>query len=206
MNLKPKQLLSLSVIGFFIFLAFASNKIQYGAFNYNNQVEDRKEKRNFIEREDGSRIYGERISWKSGLLAKDQIQIDKEKFKISDIRGYQFEGTYYGRLQNEYIKRIVHGKINVYVMFTEFTTTTNQNGRIINRSETRAIHYAQKGEGAPMVAFGGQKAIKELVSDCPLAVEMADLSNGKLSKKIRKNGNYLNEIFETYNNGCKPIE
>jgi hypothetical protein len=205
MLFKSKQLLCICTLGLFIFLALASNKIHYGAFRYDNQVEDRSEKKNYIEKEDGSRIYGEKITWKSGLLAKDQIQIDKEKFKISDIRGYRQGQTYYGRLGNEYIKRIVRGKINVYVKFSEVTSTTNENGRLKTSTYTRTDHYAQKGDGGTMTVFGGQNAIKKMVGDCPVALEMADLSNGKMRKRIKKNKNYLNEIFETYNNDCKAV-
>jgi hypothetical protein len=54
-----------------------------------------------------------------------------------------------------------------------------------------------------LVVFGSQKTIKELVVDCPLAFEMADKSNKEIRKTLKKNSNYLNSIFEVYNNGCK---
>jgi hypothetical protein len=53
--------------------------------------------------------------------------------------------------------------------------------------------------------MGGQKDIVKAVADCPLAVEMADLKGSKIRKAIRKNPQYLNSIFETYNNDCKPL-
>jgi len=205
MRSQSKQLLSIATICFFIFLALASNKIHYGAFNYSNQVEDKKDKRNYIEKEDGTRVYGEKITWKSGLLAKDQIQIDQEKFRIADVRGYRQGQTYYGRLNNEYIKRIVHGKINVYVKFSTVTETSFTNGRTSTKSYTRTDHYAQRGDDGPMINIAGQKDIKKMVSDCPLAVQMADLSNRKMRKQIKRNRNYLNDIFETYNNNCKQL-
>jgi hypothetical protein len=56
-----------------------------------------------------------------------------------------------------------------------------------------------------MIAFGDQNSIKKLVRDCPLSVEMIDLSNSKIRKAVKKDRNYLNNIFEVYNNDCKPV-
>jgi uncharacterized protein YxeA len=203
-----KHLFSFSAVIIFIFLALASqvNKIHYGAFNYDNRVEDKSDTRNYLEQNDGTRIYGQKIMWKSGLLAKDQIQIDKQKFKISEIRGYRMGDTFFGRLRNEYIKRIVHGKINVYVQFSQVTSTSvDHNGYSRSRTSTRTTQYAQKGEDGSMVIFAGQNDIKTIVSDCPLAVEMIDISNAKIRKAVKKNPDYLNNVFEVYNNDCKPV-
>jgi hypothetical protein len=71
------------------------------------------------------------------------------------------------------------------------------------RTSTRATHYAQVGEGAPLEAISGQKPIIKLVQDCPLALELADKSDKQIRKAIRSDRNYLNHIFEIYNNGCK---
>ena len=60
------------------------------------------------------------------------------------------------------------------------------------------------GDDGQMVNIAGQKDIKEMVKDCPLAVEMADLSNSKMRKAIKNDPNYLNSIFDVYNKGCKP--
>ena len=203
---KPKQhLFAICTALFFILFALASkvNKIHYGAFNYGNQVEDRSDTKNYIVKNDGTKIYGEKISWKSGLIVKDQIKIDDQKFKISEIRGYQYDGVFHGRLKNEYIKRIIHGKINVYVQFTQVSTsTTDMNGHTRYSSYTRTDQYGQVGDDGPMIGLAGQKDIKKLLSDCPLAVEMVSLSNSKMRKAIKKNRNYMNEVFDVYNNGC----
>lgn len=203
-----KQLLSLSAVVLFIFLAAASkvNKIHWGAFNYNNKVEARSDSGNYLVNNDGTKIYGNKITWKSGLLTKDQIQIDDQKFKMDDIKGYRQATIFYHRYGNGYIKRIVHGKMNVYVQFTDVTSTsTDRNGFTRTRTYTRTDHYAQKGEDGPMIHFAGQDDIKKLLSDCPLAAQMIDMSNSKIRKAIKENPNYLNTIFETYNNDCKPV-
>lgn len=205
---NKKHLLSFCCLVIFAFFALASrvNKIHLGAFNYSNRVEDPADTRNFIQMNDGSKIYGEKISWKSGLLVKDQIKIDDQKFKLSEVKGYQQNRIYYGRLKNDYIQRIVHGKINVYVQFTQVTSTsTDHSGFSHTSTYTRTDHYSQRGENGPLVAFGSQKDIKELVAGCPISEEMAEKSNHQIRKAVRNNRNYLNDIFEIYNNGCKPL-
>jgi hypothetical protein len=201
-----KQLLSVCILFVFIFLAIASkvNKMHYGAFNYSNNVEDPSEKGNYLEKNNGEKIYGNKISWKTGLLVKDQIKIDDNKFSLSEIKGYRQGNIFYARRGHDYIKRIVHGKINVYVQFTQVTqTSTDRSGFSRTRTYTRTDQYAQKGDDGPMVVMAGQKDIIKMVSDCPLAVQMADISNSKMRKAIKKNPNYLNSIFDVYNNGCK---
>lgn len=204
-----KNFLSVVVLIMFVLLAMGSkvNKMHYGAFNYNNRVEDNGDDRNYIVKNDGTKIYGNKISWKSGLFSRDLIKIDGDAYKIAEIRGYKTDDVYYGRIKNEYIKRIVHGKVNVYVMFTEVTeTSTDHGGFSHSHTYVRTDQYAQRGENGPMVGIAGQGDIKRFLSDCPLSVQMVDISNGKMRKAIRKNRNYLNSVFEVYNNNCKPLE
>ena len=200
-----KNLLSLMAVIVFVFLGLASavNKMHYGAFNYNNKVEGKSGEGNYVVKNDGSKIYGKKVEWKSGLILKDQIRIDDQKFKISEIRGYRDGDEFFGRKGNEYIKRIVHGKVNVYVEFTQVSSTnTDSQGRMRTRNYTRTDQYGQIGEDGKMVVLAGQKEIRELLSDCPLAVEMASLSNSQTRKALKKNPNYLNSIFDVYNNNC----
>ncbi|MFL5740095.1 MAG: hypothetical protein ACJ75B_07750 [Flavisolibacter sp.] len=206
---KNRNLLSALALVLFICIAAASgvNKIHYGAFNYYKNYEE-KVQGSYLVKNDGTRIYGKHVSWKSGLLTKNKIEIDDQVFKIPEIVGYYQEGKYYGRLGNsDYILRIVHGKkVNVYVEFTQVTqTSTYQGGMTSTHSYTRTDHFAQKGETGPLVSIGGQKAIKEFLSDCPLSVQMIELSGHKIRRAIKDNPNYMNEIFEVYNNDCRPV-
>ena len=208
MKKTKRNLLSCCAIIVFACLALSSkvNKIHFGAFNYNNRVEDPSETKSFLLLDDGRKVYGERIVWKSGLLVKDQIKIDDQKFKISEVRGYHVNGIFYGRVGSDYIKRIVHGAINVYVQFTQVTTTsTDHSGFMHTYTYTRTDQYAQKGDDGPMVNIAGKEDIKRLVADCPISVEMCDKSNSQIRKAIRKNPDYFNNIFDIYNNGCKPL-
>jgi len=202
-----KQLLSLLVVAVFGLLALASkvNKIHYGAFNYDNRIEEPSPQGNYLDLADGTRMYGKKVSWKSGLLVKDGVKIDDHKYKMNEVLGYYADGVYYTRQGNEYIKRIVRGKINIYVKFTEVTsTTTDARGFTRSRTYTRTDHYAQKGNDPKLLPVAGQSDMKALVADCPEAVAMADLSNRQMRRTIKKNRNYLNSIFEVYNRGCKP--
>jgi hypothetical protein len=205
-NRLPKHLLSIAAVVLFVALALASkvNKMHKNAFYYNNNIEDHSEKGNFLVKNDGTKVFGDKIKWKSGALVKDQVQIDGEKFPLKEIKGYFENDGFYIRRGTDFIKRIVHGKINVYVEFTEVTTTSvDRDGRTHYSHYTRADHYGQVGDNGPLVALGNQKDIQKMVQDCPLAVEMANLKNSKMRKAIKKNHSYLNSIFDTYNNGCK---
>ena len=201
-----KQLLSFVALVVFILFALASavNKIHVNAFNYSNKVEEPSEKGNYLLKTDGTKIYGDKIGWKSGVLVKDQVKIDDQSFDFSEVKGYMKDNVYYTKKGNEFIKRIVHGKINVYVQFTEVTSTsTDSRGAMRTRSYTRTDHYAQVGEDGEMIGLVGQKQIKQVVIDCPLAVSMADISDSEMRKAIKKDPNYLNSIFDVYNKGCK---
>jgi len=207
MKNQAKHLLSFSALVIFAIFAISSavNKIHYGAFNYHHSKEE--QSGNYLLKNDGTKVFGDKISWKSGLLVKDQIKIDDQKFKIPEIRGYFEKGVFHSRLKNEYIQRIVHGsKINIYVQFTLVTTTSTDHGGFSHTSTyTRTDHYSQRGENGQLEPFGSQKDIRQLVDGCPLAEEMASKSNHQIRKAIRQDPSYLNEIFEVYNNGCKPL-
>ncbi len=195
-----KHLFSLVIIAVFFLFAVASkvNKIHGGAFN--TDIAPEPDKETYVELLDGTRVYGSKISYQSGIILKDQVNIDGKKFKMKETRGYMYEGIYYGRFGGSYIKRIVHGKVNVYFR-EEWVQHTDSRGRMSQRLST--FHYYQRGDDGDMLALAGQKDIKRAVADCPEAVKMADLSNGKMRKAIRKDYNYLNSIFELYNNECK---
>ena len=208
LNRLPKHLLSVATVVLFITLALASkvNKMHNNAFYYHNKV-DSSEKGNYLLKHDGTKVFGDKIKWKGGLLSKEQVLIDDEKFLSKEIKGYFENGFFHKRFGNDFLKRIVHGKINVYVKFTEVSShSVDRDGRTRYSHYTRADHYAQVGENGALTALGNEKDIQEMVKDCPLAVELASLKGSKMRKAIKKDRNYLNNIFETYNNGCKQVE
>src|SRR4051794_33724314 len=110
-----KHLLSTLSLIVFIYLALAcASSKYYGRFDKNNQVEDRQDKGNYAVNNDGTRIYGKKVKFQSGLFSKGKVEVDDQKYPVSEIIGYRDGMNYYGRMQNYYIRRIVHGKINIY--------------------------------------------------------------------------------------------
>ncbi|MBC7948173.1 MAG: hypothetical protein H7Y42_09870 [Chitinophagaceae bacterium] len=203
MEHKIKHIYSALIAGVFLVMAAGSarvNKIHCGAFSYSSTNEDKQENRDYVVLHDGSKVYGEKISWKTGLIVKDQIKVDNEKFRIKETRGYFSNGTYYGRVGSSYARRIVHGKLNVY--YTEdFVTSFDSNGRM--RTRQVCAHYVQVGEKGDLQAIANQKDIRDYVKDCPKSLEMIDKKDKEIRRSIRKNRFYLNQIFVTFNNDCK---
>ncbi len=205
MRLHPsKHFYSVIACAFFLIIAAASgkvNKISCGSFSQYNTGEDFSEKRNYVELVDGTKIYGERITWTGGLLPKDQIKIDGAKYAIKETRGYFKGGSYYGALKDGYAKRIVHGsRINVY--YTEdmhSNTSIESDGRTKVTRSTVCLHYAQKDNG-PLEPIANKEDIQKLVADCPAAYALVDEKDKVIRKAIRKDPMYLNNVFITYNN------
>ena len=205
-----KNLFSLCCVCIFVILAVGSSStfaLTAGSFNLKTRVEEEKDKRNYLLKDDGTRVYGKEVKWKSGFLTKDQVSIDDQKFKINEIRGYREDDVFYGRLGIKYIRRIVQGKINVYYDISEHsTTTTDHNGQTRWKTTYRTDHYIQWGEDGPLKRIDRIDDIKNLLKDCPLSIQMIDMKPSKLRKEIKKDRDYLNMVFEVYNNNCKPVE
>ncbi|MCW3074399.1 MAG: hypothetical protein JWP69_1468 [Flaviaesturariibacter sp.] len=196
--------MSLLAFAAFLVMAIASkvNHIHTGAFNTNVQVEDKKESGSWIVKNDGTKIKGDKINWKSGLLLKKEVVIDKEKHKSADVRGIMVDHVYYGRMGNEFIKRIVHGKLNVYM---QEVSSTSMDSKGIMRQRTSTYHYVQRGEDGPLTPLASKKDILEAIAGCSLSEEMINVKSSKIRKAVRSNRNYMNQVFEIYNNGCKPV-
>lgn len=203
---RINHIFSLLIVIAFLVIAAGSarvNKIHCGAFNTRPTGEDKGEQ-NYVVLNDGTRLPGDKISWKSGLFAKDQIKVGDEKIKIKDTRGYFSKGVYYGRLGNSYIRRIIHGKLNVYYSEEWVTTTsTSHSGQMRTSNRLKCVHYVQVNDDGELMVIANQKDIMAYVKDCPDALEMIDKKDREIRRSIRRNPNYLNEIFITYNKGCK---
>jgi regulator of RNase E activity RraB len=195
-----KKLLSVCTLVVFITLAMGSavNKIHMDAFKMGNKVEDMNDRRNYLEKNDGTRVYGKKIIWQSGFLTKQKISIDKQDYKFSEIKGFRTEDKYYGISDGEYIPRVVHGKLNVYLKKTEHYI-------VGSNPKTSFNYYLQKGDNGAMIIMVKNDDLKKAVADCPLAASMIDKSNKQLRKSIRKDHNFLNSVFDVYNNDCKPV-
>jgi hypothetical protein len=207
MKFRKHSLSVLAIVAFF-FIAIASkvNKIHGNAFSTNVGIEEADE-RNYVVLHDGSRVIGSEIKKKSPLFGKTSIIIDDQKFPVKDVRGYMSEGMYWkNHGSHGFMRRLVHGKLNVYQETYQVSeTSTSTNGMMRTTSRTRYRHYVERGENGPLTLIANQKDIRKAVEGCPLAVEMANLPDRKIRRAIRANSHYLNEIFEIYNNDCKPI-
>lgn len=195
-----RNVLSVLVLAVFIILA-AGSKIATYVSNF-DLAESSEERANnngtpYIEFPDGTRVEGEKVHYKSGFLTKNQIGVGDQKFKIAEVRGYKDRNFYYARFgdSNEFARRIVHGKINIYVRYVEVTTYTNN----VPHSSMRTYFYMQMGDGEPFVVITSQKMIVEAVRDCPAALELADKTSKEIRKAVRADRHYMNSIFETYN-------
>jgi cytolysin (calcineurin-like family phosphatase) len=101
----------------------------------------------------------------SGFLSKHEVDIDRHKFKIADVRGYQLKGDYFARMGTDFIKRIVHGRLNVYINQYSSSNYDSKTNRV--SYDTRCEHYLQKGETGELTPLASISDIQEAVSDCP---------------------------------------
>lgn len=208
--MNRKNLVSFCCVCVFAILAIASSSsknLGANSFYQRNKVEDKTVKGNYILTNEGTKITGKEIRWKSGMLTKDQVIMDGTKYKMSEIKGYRENDIYYERHGNEYIKRIVHGKLNIYYnIVTTSSTSRNTDGSMNHNTTTRYYYYVQKGEDGPLKLMKDLDDVKNELSDCPLSMQMLDMKPSKLRKEIKHDFDYLNRAFEIYNNNCKPVK
>jgi hypothetical protein len=197
-----KNLFSFLALALFFVMAAASSKRPLTCGYFSDDIGKKEELRNFVEMMDGSRVYGKDVRWKSGLLVKDEVILDGEHFKLSGVRGYQSKGIYYIRERNDFLKRVVHGKLNVY----EHTYTTTQSTGRMTTTKINCAYYTQQGDKGPLKLMRNSDDIRDAVGTCPAAMAKLDLKDRFLRRAIRSNFSYLNEVFEIYNNGCKEVQ
>lgn len=188
-----------------VFIGCKVNKIHCGAFSYNYYKENGEENgQNYIELTNGTKVVGNKINWKQGFFVKGFVSIDDKRYAMKEVRGYFEGGTYYGKAEGtEFVKRIIHGKLNVYY-YQDYVETMGAS-KTMTYSRPRCIHFIQVGNNGELKPIGSQKDILKYVKDCPISVSMISKSNSQIRKEIKKNLNYLNNIFRVYNNDCKPL-
>lgn len=202
-----KQLLSICSLAFFIIIAIASaaNKLSHIPYDATKNLEDTSETSGYLLKNDGTKVYGNKVKWQSGIILKDQVSIDGQKFKMSEIKEFS-AGGYYARVKTDFVKRVIQGKINVYAYYISTTSTTfDSKGNMRMRTFIPEGQFLQKGEGNELVLVTDVATIKNAVADCPLALQMIDISNSKLKKNIKKDNSYLRKVIDVYNNNCKPL-
>ena len=190
------------ILFFVLAVSCSTNKINYGSFDYYNKVED-DNTTTYIIKNDGTKVYGNNISIVNFDI-NHQVSLDGIKYPLFEVKAYKNKGTYYIRLDNRYIKRIVHGKINVYVHFDEEYGHAGYYGLTVKTHYSYSKHYAQRGENGPLILLANREVLVDLVKDCPLSISMIGSEGyGQLRKGNKDDPDYLNHIFNVYNNGCK---
>lgn len=207
---QNKNFLSLLTLIAFGLLAVASGgppSLQSNAFYWENGIENDTEQATYLVKNDGTKVYGKKINWKGGTIIKDQINIDDQKFPSKEIRGFKRDTVYYGRLAFSFIKRVVHGKLNIYYdVVTGTSTSTDSQGNIRSRTTSTTVFYAQQGEKGEMIRLYDIEDIKKLVEDCPLAASMVDIHKKQLKKELKNDRQYLTKLINIYNNDCRPVK
>lgn len=198
-----RHLLSLAILGIFFLLATASkvNKMAGKSFSDNLQPEGTGE--NYVELKDGTIIKRKTLDAQGGVFSKGYFIVDGQKYPMNEVKGYTYRQAYYLVKGGYRYKRVVHGRINVY---EKSVAVTDRDASGYMTSSVQTKYYYQHGDNGELKGMANQREIKQAVADCPLSVQMASKSNGQMRKAIRRNRSYLNEIFETYNNNCQPLE
>lgn len=191
----------INTIILFLFIS-CSVRLQTIKFNPNVSVEDKSDTRNYILKKDGTKIYGEKVSIDFHLLRKHIIMIDNQSVKLSETRGYRMKNVFYGYAGvNSFFQRIAHGRLNMY--FDEGRLiTTNQQGLQTGNQPYYNLYF-QKGETDKITFVKSRTKLKELISDCPEAFKLLNITPQELSNRINANPDYMNKAFDIYNNDCK---
>ncbi len=174
------------------------------ALNVANTVEDLTDKRDFVIKTDGEVVYGSKLEILSSVLAKNQYGISGKFFGASDIKAYKTENVFFIKLNNDFCRRIIRGKINVYVQFVQnSSTTSNYLGVITLKNFTTTHYFSQKGDNGKFIELTDEKSVKFAVQGCKKAEQLADLTFLKMDEAVKNDLNYINRIFEIYNRNCE---
>lgn len=221
MNQKRKHVLSFLTVLFFGWMAISSASVLpfmvYFDASQQELVDDSiADFSKYLLKNDGTKIYGKYIKWEDDYRDKDEIFIDEKAYPISEILAFRLSPEkFYWKDGSNFYKKIIDGKISIYYAmvnqsYTTATTTTStplSNGRTLERTsggQTRTysvpIYYYKWQDDKNMVRLDSHEKLKEIVKDCPKAFEKVNMKSKKLSKLMRQNNNYLNEVITLYNN------
>ena len=194
-----KKSLSIICVLFFILLAMSSSKnMGVGFFYKNDMVEDASDTRNYLEKNNGDKVYGDKILLRSKMLKKDKIAIDGQEYNLPDIIGFRESNVYHGRYGGGYFQRVVHGKINIY-----YAGITNHSGQMASQSSQSVFYYSQVGNLNNLVPITNKNDFLNLLNGCQASIDMLNKKNRHLSRAVKEDQRYFNKMFEIYNNDCK---
>jgi|GEM_PF-2980193 len=148
------------------------------------------DKRSFVIMKDSTIVYGTKVDASYGLLVKDAVKVDGRSIPANQVQGFQSKGIYYKRIDNNYAKRLIHGKINVY-----------EKTRVGSRGMAEHVILMQKGNNGNLEELMNVYQLKVLVKDCSEAYEMVNKSDKDLKKDMKKERYHFQNTILTYN-GC----
>jgi hypothetical protein len=148
------------------------------------------DKRSFVVMKDSNIVYGTKVDGLYGLLVKDAVKVDGVSIPADQVIGFQSKGIYYKRINNNYAKMLIQGKINVY-----------EKTRVSSNGMTEHVILFQKGNNGTLEEFMSADQLNVLVSDCPKAYEMVNKSEKDLKKALKKDRYHFQNTILNYN-GC----
>jgi hypothetical protein len=189
---------------FFALISFAGCVSSSSLPNLRSDAEAaEKNKGEFVELNNGTIVEGDISKVSLGTLMAikkvGNVTLNGTKYGYKEIKAFQREGKYYRKeiYLNDFVERIVKGKINVY---REFHTGERANSNGTSSQYNYYLYYLQKGDTEKVVAFE-LKVLRKMVEDYPPAVEELKKYDD-LSKKQKKykGDNYFDNVISTYNN------
>ena len=200
MTIFLRKLMACLCVFFLLQSSVSAQVLKQEQFNPNNTPADDTAYQNYLLKNDGTHIAGKTVSWNR----KNEATADDVAYPLSDLRGIHIRNAYYGKVapkqltfKNQLVKRIIHGKINIY--------TFKGDAQSGNQKFDWYMYFSQVGEDGDIVLLSNLDELQELVKDCDVAVSMLDKSNEEAKKALRKEHGYLNRVIETYNNDCKAV-
>lgn len=208
-----KNLLTFLSIIFFIVLALASHPLKnipssVNAFAMKEVIDDQKDTGNYMIKFDGTKIYGKELSLPYGFGRIKGAYVDGISLNPNDIKGYRQDGIYYGRNGLDFIPRILYGKISIY---KGKKTGGSKSSEVIPGPKTTTYYnydafYAEKNNDGRLIWIYNIIQVRELVKDCPKALEMVKVAKNNHWEIMKENPGYIIKILSVYNNNCNDVK
>jgi hypothetical protein len=198
---KKNQLIILLIMTFFLFVSksFGQLTIKF----YDKAAVEEHDSLNYLVKNDGTKIYGKLIDYNN-----QEISIDDKKFAFPEIRAIKNEDIYYGKVDRHFAKRVVQGKkINIYNdnFITTITTNRGASGTTSNSYDNVHIYYELENSGNLILLtyMKDLQELKELLKDCPKAMERLNKTPKEIRKTVNFDPFYINDTVKIYNNDCQ---
>ena len=168
-------------------IAFVMSSCGVAKFKEATYAAREKNKKAFVEKENGEIIEASDAKVRSPLFGKATIELNGEKIPLKEVIAYQDQSAYYRRINGQFAPRIKKGLINMFsvaVNYTEWEQPGRANGGMGGmRNRTKIIYYLQKGDAAPAFRFTPDLT-RDYVKDYAPAMEYINLYD-QTQKKVK---------------------